>query len=31
MQFSFAQERTVSGKVSDKTGVIPGVNVAVKG
>ncbi|MEN2400777.1 TonB-dependent receptor [Flavobacterium sp. MC2016-06] len=31
MQFSFAQERTVSGKVSDQTGVIPGVNVAVKG
>ncbi|OXA77086.1 TonB-linked outer membrane protein, SusC/RagA family [Flavobacterium aquidurense] len=31
MQFSFAQERTVSGKVSDKTGVIPGVNVVVKG
>ncbi|KQO33882.1 SusC/RagA family TonB-linked outer membrane protein [Flavobacterium sp. Leaf82] len=31
MQFSFAQERTVTGKVSDKTGVIPGVNVAVKG
>ncbi|MDX6188718.1 TonB-dependent receptor [Flavobacterium sp. Fl-318] len=31
MQFSFAQERTVSGKVSDQTGVIPGVNVVVKG
>jgi TonB-linked SusC/RagA family outer membrane protein len=31
MQFSFAQERTVTGKVSDKTGVIPGVNVLVKG
>ncbi|MGO4770819.1 SusC/RagA family TonB-linked outer membrane protein [Flavobacterium sp. W22_SRS_FK3] len=31
MQFSFAQERTVSGKVSDKTGAIPGVNVLVKG
>lgn len=31
MQFSFAQERTVSGKVSDHTGVIPGVNVLVKG
>ncbi|OMQ09455.1 TonB-dependent receptor [[Flexibacter] sp. ATCC 35103] len=31
MQFSFAQERTVTGKVSDKTGVVPGVNVAVKG
>lgn len=31
VQFSFAQERTVTGKVSDKTGVIPGVNVLVKG
>ncbi|TDW44295.1 TonB-linked SusC/RagA family outer membrane protein [Flavobacterium sp. 270] len=31
MQFSFAQEKTVSGKVSDQTGVIPGVNVVVKG
>ncbi|TDO96515.1 SusC/RagA family TonB-linked outer membrane protein [Flavobacterium sp. 245] len=31
MQFSFAQEKTVTGKVSDKTGVIPGVNVLVKG
>jgi TonB-linked SusC/RagA family outer membrane protein len=31
MQFSFAQERTVTGKVSDQTGVIPGVNVSVKG
>jgi TonB-linked SusC/RagA family outer membrane protein len=31
MQFSFAQERTVSGKVSDQTGVVPGVNVVVKG
>lgn len=31
MQFSFAQERTVTGKVSDKTGVVPGVNVLVKG
>ncbi|WP_163401063.1 SusC/RagA family TonB-linked outer membrane protein [Flavobacterium fluviatile] len=31
LQLSFAQERTVSGKVSDKTGVIPGVNVAIKG
>ncbi|MBF4508699.1 SusC/RagA family TonB-linked outer membrane protein, partial [Flavobacterium sp. JLP] len=31
MQFSFAQERTVTGKVSDQTGVIPGVNVLVKG
>lgn len=31
IQFSFAQERTVTGKVSDKTGAIPGVNVLVKG
>ena len=31
MHFSFAQERTVTGKVSDKTGVVPGVNVLVKG
>ncbi|MFD1604226.1 SusC/RagA family TonB-linked outer membrane protein [Flavobacterium artemisiae] len=31
MQFSFAQERTVTGTVSDKTGAIPGVNVLVKG
>jgi len=31
MQFSFAQEKTVSGIVSDKTGPIPGANVVVKG
>ena len=31
MQFSFAQEKTVSGVVSDATGPIPGVNVIVKG
>lgn len=31
MQFSFAQEKTVSGTVSDKTGPIPGANVVVKG
>ena len=31
MQFSFAQEKTVSGVVSDQTGPIPGVNVVVKG
>nr|WP_315222417.1 TonB-dependent receptor [uncultured Flavobacterium sp.] len=31
MQFSFAQERTISGFVSDGTGVVPGVNVVVKG
>jgi TonB-linked SusC/RagA family outer membrane protein len=31
MQLSFAQEKTVSGVVSDATGPIPGVNVIVKG
>lgn len=31
MQFSFAQERTISGIVSDATGPIPGANVLVKG
>lgn len=31
MQFSFAQERTVSGVVSDASGPIPGANVVVKG
>jgi TonB-linked SusC/RagA family outer membrane protein len=31
MQFSFAQEKTVSGIVSGDTGVIPGVNINVKG
>ena len=31
MQFSFAQEKTISGVVSDATGPIPGVNVIVKG
>jgi TonB-linked SusC/RagA family outer membrane protein len=31
MQISFAQEKTVSGVVSDATGPIPGVNVIVKG
>ncbi|MBC7524788.1 MAG: carboxypeptidase-like regulatory domain-containing protein, partial [Flavobacterium sp.] len=31
MQFSFAQEKTVSGVVSDATGPIPGANVVVKG
>jgi TonB-linked SusC/RagA family outer membrane protein len=31
MQFSFAQEKTVSGMVSDATGPIPGANVIVKG
>lgn len=31
MQFSFAQETTVSGVVSDASGPIPGANVVVKG
>jgi TonB-linked SusC/RagA family outer membrane protein len=31
MQFSFAQEKTVSGVVSDKTGPLPGANIVVKG
>ncbi|KVV14256.1 TonB-dependent receptor [Flavobacterium sp. TAB 87] len=31
VQFSFAQEKTVSGVVSDSSGPIPGVNVLVKG
>ncbi|MGV3695551.1 SusC/RagA family TonB-linked outer membrane protein [Flavobacterium sp.] len=31
MQFSFAQEKTVTGVVSDKSGPIPGANVVVKG
>lgn len=31
MQFSFAQEKTVSGVVSDASGPIPGVNVLIKG
>lgn len=31
MQFSFAQERTISGIVSDASGPIPGANVLVKG
>jgi TonB-linked SusC/RagA family outer membrane protein len=31
IQFSFAQEKTVSGTVSDATGPIPGANVIVKG
>jgi len=31
LQFSFAQEKTISGKVSDETGPLPGVNVIVKG
>ena len=31
MQFSFAQEKTISGIVSDATGSLPGANVVVKG
>lgn len=31
MQFSFAQEKTVSGVVSDASGPVPGANVVVKG
>jgi hypothetical protein len=31
MQFSFAQQKTVSGVVSDSSGPVPGVNVVVKG
>ncbi|HOZ74803.1 MAG TPA: SusC/RagA family TonB-linked outer membrane protein [Flavobacterium sp.] len=31
MQFSFAQEKTVSGVVSDETGPLPGANIVVKG
>jgi TonB-linked SusC/RagA family outer membrane protein len=31
MQFVFAQEKTITGVVSDATGPIPGVNVTIKG
>ena len=31
MQFSFAQEKTVTGVVSDDAGALPGANVVVKG
>ena len=31
MQFVFAQEKTVSGTVTDETGALPGVNVVVRG
>ena len=31
LQFSFAQEKTISGIVSDNSGPLPGVNVSVKG
>ena len=31
MQFSFAQEKTISGTVTDASGPVPGVNIVVKG
>ena len=31
MQFSYAQEKTVSGKVTDNSGPLPGANVVVQG
>ena len=31
VQFTFAQEKTISGTVSDETGPLPGVNVIIKG
>ncbi|TWI03357.1 TonB-linked SusC/RagA family outer membrane protein [Flavobacterium tiangeerense] len=31
MQFAFAQERTITGTVTDASGPIPGVNVLIKG
>jgi len=31
VQFTFAQEKTISGTVSDETGPLPGVNVLIKG
>ena len=31
MQFSFAQEKTITGVISDASGSLPGVNVVVKG
>ena len=31
MQFSFAQEKTITGTVSDKSGPLPGANVVVRG
>jgi TonB-linked SusC/RagA family outer membrane protein len=31
MQFSYSQEKTITGVVSDKTGPVPGANVIVKG
>jgi TonB-linked SusC/RagA family outer membrane protein len=31
VQFSFAQEKTITGKVTDSSGPLPGVNVTIKG
>jgi TonB-linked SusC/RagA family outer membrane protein len=31
MQFSFAQEKTISGTVTDASGPVPGVNIVIKG
>ena len=31
MNFSYAQEKTISGTVSDQRGTLPGVNVTIKG
>ena len=31
MQFAFAQEKTITGVVSDASGPVPGVNVLIKG
>jgi len=31
VQFTFAQEKTISGTVTDETGPLPGVNVVIKG
>ena len=31
VQITFAQEKTVSGVVSDETGTLPGVSVIIKG
>ena len=31
VQFTFAQERTISGTVTDETGPLPGVNILIKG
>jgi TonB-dependent starch-binding outer membrane protein SusC len=31
MQFSYAQEKTITGKVTDASGPLPGVNIIIKG